>query len=187
MCFNIGKDAKSLFEKLKDKDVQTYIHCQSTATLAVKIAEVYREKFGKSLEIEEVFFAGLFHDYGKLSFANDLINGTLIISNPKDNHEILRHPQVGVTMLSSVIHSKSVLDGIKHHHERLDGSGYPYGLKGDDIPIIAKIISVADTFDAMTTPRGYKRTLSRNQAISILEKENHLFDKNIVSILKLSS
>jgi len=81
------------------------------------------------------------------------------------------HPLMGADIMRHIKQLKDLIPGMMHHHERLDGRGYPKGLKGEDIPIIARIISVADTFDAMTTDRPYRKGLSHQTAIDEIKKE----------------
>ena len=80
------------------------------------------------------------------------------------------HPVVGTTILQPIKELEDAILGVKYHHEKYDGSGYPEGLKGSQIPLIASIISVADTFDAMTTDRPYRHGLSKEEAVREIER-----------------
>ena len=94
------------------------------------------------------------------------------------------HPVVGERILSPIIRNREVLAAIRHHHERWDGSGYPVGLKGYDIPLQARIFAVADVFDALTSSRTYRKKSSPDEALEYLkEQAGCLFDSAIVAAL----
>ena len=76
-----------------------------------------------------------------------------------------------------------ILEAVEKHHERMDGSGYPYGIKGDSIPLFSRIIAVCDTFTALTSDRPYRAALDNDTALSVMERESHLFDPDILSML----
>jgi HD-GYP domain-containing protein (c-di-GMP phosphodiesterase class II) len=90
--------------------------------------------------------------------------------------EIQRHPEIGVRFLNAIHVAQPVIDCVRYHHERLDGSGYPFGLKADAIPLGARIISVADCFDALTTDRSYQKGRTTAEAVEIIKR---LGDKNL--------
>ena len=94
------------------------------------------------------------------------------------------HPVLGTAILQPIKELEEAILGVKYHHERYDGSGYPEGLKGSQIPLIASIISAADSFDAMTTDRPYRHRLSREEAIKeITQASGKQFDPQVVSAL----
>ena len=103
----------------------------------------------------EVYYAGLLHDVGKIGIPVSIINKTGKLSD-EEFAEIKKHPVIGKQILSSISKSPYLSIGANYHHERYDGRGYPEGLKGDDIPEIARIIAVADSYDAMTSKRSYR-------------------------------
>jgi HD-GYP domain-containing protein (c-di-GMP phosphodiesterase class II) len=97
--------------------------------------------------------------------------------------EMKDHPEKGTKMVSPLRLPNEVVAGIKHHHERIDGSGYPKGMKGKHIPLFARIIAIADAYDAITVGRPYKAALSRNDALLELEQNTGAqFDKELVEI-----
>lgn len=117
-------------------------------------------------EIEGAAVSGYLHDVGKLTVERTIINAPYRI-NAKESHELNRHPSVGYEILLPIHHPYSDVPlAAKYHHERLDGRGYPDGLYDREIPYIAKIVNLADSFDAMTTDRPYKR---RRPAIEVIE------------------
>ncbi len=81
-----------------------------------------------------------------------------------------QHPTMGVTMVGAVLGLEATLDAVRHHHERWDGGGYPSGLKGEETPLIARLMAVADAFSAMTTDRPYRQAMEREKALSILSE-----------------
>ena len=111
---------------------------------------------GKSEEeCEEIYFAALLHDVGKIGIADSIINKDGKLTE-EEFAQIKLHPLYGSQILSRIQQSPSLYIGARNHHERYDGRGYPDGLKGEDIPEIARIIGVADAYDAMTSKRSYR-------------------------------
>jgi HD-GYP domain-containing protein (c-di-GMP phosphodiesterase class II) len=102
--------------------------------------------------------------------------------NPEEFDLIKRHAQMGAEIIEHIRQLKEIVPGVKYHHEQIDGKGYPEGLKGEAIPMIAKIVAVADTYDAMTTDRPYRRALSKETAIEELKKcSGTQFDQQVVN------
>jgi putative nucleotidyltransferase with HDIG domain len=134
----------------------------------------YSVKIGRTLklcevEIEVLKQACLLHDIGKIKIPDGILNKKSPLSD-KDREFIYLHPVVGRQILSSVSDFQSILDIIYTHHERVDGRGYPRGLKKDEIPLLARIISVADAYDAMRSERPYRRAKTKAQAANELER-----------------
>jgi HD-GYP domain-containing protein (c-di-GMP phosphodiesterase class II) len=114
-------------------------------------------------DMEELWLASTLHDVGKI-FVSDAILGKPAPLTPEETVVMNAHPVDGEHILAGVKDLRRVLAGVRNHHERFDGRGYPDGLKGEEIPLAARIIAVADTFDAMTTSRPYRQGLGREQA-----------------------
>ena len=110
----------------------------------------------------QVYFAALLHDVGKIGIPLEIINKVGKLNNEEYN-EIKKHPFLGYQILSSIQQAPYLAEGARYHHERYDGHGYPDGIKGADIPVIVRIIAVADAYDAMTSVRSYREPLTRDE------------------------
>lgn len=147
-----AQTAEALANSIDAKDKYTHGHSTRVAEYSKKIAELA----GKSQEErDEVYFAGLLHDVGKIGVPREIINKDGKLTD-EEYAEIKKHPVIGKQILSSISKSPYLSIGANYHHERYDGRGYPEGLKGNDIPDIARIIAVADSYDAMTSKRSYR-------------------------------
>jgi HD-GYP domain-containing protein (c-di-GMP phosphodiesterase class II) len=134
-----------------------------------KYSEIIAEELGWDIDqIEGAAVAGYLHDVGKLTVESKIINAPYRI-NAKENAELNKHPGIGYEILLPINHPYADVPlAAKYHHERLDGRGYPDGLYDSDIPYIAKIVCLADSFDAMTTDRPYKRRRPANEIVADL-------------------
>jgi len=119
-------------------------------------------------EMEMLKQACLLHDIGKIAIPDGILNKRSPL-NDKEREHIVRHPAVGRQILSSVADFQGILEIIQTHHERIDGKGYPRGLAKDDIPLLARILAVADTYDAISSERPYRRAKSKKDAIAELQ------------------
>jgi HD-GYP domain-containing protein (c-di-GMP phosphodiesterase class II)/ActR/RegA family two-component response regulator len=161
------------------KDIYTRGHSDRVSYYAVKIGEA----MGLPEEdLESLRISGIFHDVGKIGTADDILSKSDIL-DINEFEEIKKHPLKGAHILSAVSMFKGVVPIVQCHHERIDGRGYPQGLKGDQIPLLSRIISVADAFDAMTSDRQYRSRLNLEGAIRQLEMGmDTQFDGEIVSL-----
>lgn len=148
------------------KDRYTNGHSMRVAEYATEIAR----RAGKTeKEQEEVYFCGLLHDIGKIGIPDGIINKPGRLT--EEEFAIIKsHPTIGAHILMTLTELAEVHIGANWHHERYDGKGYPDGLKGEEIPEIARIIAVADTYDAMTSKRSYRELLSQDIVKAELEK-----------------
>ncbi len=157
---------------IEAKDAYTHGHTGRVTEYSVAIARQMTES--GSAHFPEVFFenlyiAGLLHDIGKIAIPEAILNKQGKLSD--EEYTIMKqHTVRGVEMVMPLGFSQECLDGIRYHHERFDGKGYPQGLKGDDIPTAAAIIAVADAFDAMTSNRPYRQSLSQETAMAEIKK-----------------
>lgn len=166
----------ALVAAIEAKDNYTHGHTTRVTNLSVEIAKRLSQKNKKVMDskfIESLHIASLLHDVGKIGVPEQILNkrGSLTIG---ERNKIKEHPMIGVTILKPIKELEHSLAGIRHHHERPDGRGYPDGLKGDEIPLIASIISVADSYDAMTSDRPYRTALVKNDAVKEIRKLSNL-------------
>jgi len=151
---------------LDAKDHYTAGHSLRVMNYAVKIAKALNLP---EEEVEVLKQACLLHDIGKIGIPDGILNKKSLLSD-KDREHIYRHPVLGRKILSTVSEFQSILDIIYTHHERIDGGGYPGGLKKEEIPLLARIIAVADAYDAMLSERPYRRAKTPEQAMEELKK-----------------
>jgi uncharacterized domain HDIG len=160
------------------KDRYTYGHSERVTKYSLAIA---RELGLMEDEIEIIERAGKLHDIGKIGISDDVLFFEGNLDEEKMN--IIRtHPAKGVNILDPLKFLDKEKDIIRHHHERYDGKGYPDGLKGEQIPLGARIMAVADAFDAMRSNRPYKKNLTKPEIISeLLNNSGTQFDPKIVN------
>jgi HD-GYP domain-containing protein (c-di-GMP phosphodiesterase class II) len=155
------------------KDHYTHGHTSRVTDLSLRLAQRLLQEDKKLFDerfLEHLHIAGLLHDIGKIGIPEDILNkdGPL---DAEETRRIQEHPTVGAAILLPIKELEIPILGVKFHHEKYDGSGYPQGLKGEEIPLIAAIISVVDSFDAMTTDRPYRRRLSKEEAIKEIARQ----------------
>jgi diguanylate cyclase (GGDEF)-like protein/PAS domain S-box-containing protein len=161
-----GKAIYTIINTLHEKNRREELHSQRVSALSVRMGEVlgFSDK-----QINELRTVGLLHDIGKIAISESILNK----EGPLDDDEWLemkRHPEIGYRILSSVTDMSDFAEYVLAHHERLDGKGYPKGLVEKDIPIQSRIIAIADSFDAMTSERTYRKKVSDKEAIAELRR-----------------
>jgi putative nucleotidyltransferase with HDIG domain len=170
---------KTLISVIEAKDPYTKGHTERVASYAVAIANRMRLS---EPDRRRITFGALLHDIGKLGVAENIIfkEGKLDSSE----WDVLKsHPEIGARVVDRMEFLTGTVEIVKHHHESWDGSGYPDGLEGEAIPLGARIVAVADSFDAMTTNRSYRRALSIDEAIDRMNKAaGKQFDPRIVRV-----
>ena len=144
--------ASALANAIDAKDKYTHGHSRRVAEYSVKLAK-YLDKTEK--ELDDLYYTALLHDVGKIGIKDSIINKEGKLTD-EEYAAIKTHPVIGMQILSSISQSPYLSVGAHYHHERYDGNGYPDGLKGEEIPEIARIIAVADAYDAMTSKRSYR-------------------------------
>lgn len=168
---------KTLISVINAKDKYTYSHTMRVV--------MYCQMIGDKLEISEqdkktLKFAAYLHDIGKIEIPKEVLNKRMKLTDDEWNI-IKQHPENGTEIIKSVPSLQHIVPLILHHHERYDGAGYPQNLKGEDIPFLARILTVADSFDAMTSNRPYNISKSIDEAIIELDKNKEIqFDPFIV-------
>jgi len=171
---------QALISTIEAKDAYTKGHSERVAELSAQIA---RKMDYSESEIEKIKYAGYLHDVGKVSLESNILNKKGELST-KEFEIVKEHPEVGADIVKNVKYLEEVADYVKYHHERLDGSGYPEGLKGNEIPEGARILAVADVYDALTSNRPYRSAWSRNKALDLIEEDaGKCFDEDIVAKL----
>ncbi len=165
-----GNDTQSLLlmaSALGLKDRYTHAHAHRVAAYAKRLSM----RVGLCIhEVLQVTMGGMLHDVGKLGLSDKIFTNQSASLSEELQWEVFNHPLIGAALLKKINCSQTITDAVLYHHERMDGSGYPFGLWGDDIPLSAKIVSIADCFDAITTDRPYQRSKSCKSAFTCLEE-----------------
>ncbi len=164
---------------IEAKDSYTGEHVEYTADLAEEIAKGLGLS---SKEVENVKHAAVLHDLGKIGVDESILakKGTL---SPKEREAINTHPAIAAEILREIHGLRGAIPAILYHHERYDGKGYPLGLKGDEIPLNARIVAVADVYQALISDRPYRKAYSHKKALEIIQSESgKQFDPTIVKL-----
>ena len=173
------KTVQSLVSTIEAKDIYTESHSLRVAKYATLIAkELNMDKSG----LEDTWVAGVLHDIGKIAISDSILNKMDALT--KEEYQMVKqHPGIAYKIISNIGLNQEIMKAIKHHHERYDGKGYPDGLKGANIDIMASIISVADAFDAITSERSYKHSKSLEEGLEELNAcKGTQFNPQIVEV-----
>jgi putative nucleotidyltransferase with HDIG domain len=166
---------------IDEKDPYTRGHSDRVAKYSMMLGQ----QLGLSPEdLDRLRIASLLHDVGKIGVDDRVLKkpGSL---TPEEFAIMKQHPTKGANIMRPVAQLKDMLPGIELHHEHVDGRGYPHGLKGEEIPLMARVIAVADTLDAMTTNRPYQSALELDDALRHIRKvAGTKFDQNVVDALE---
>ena len=170
---------KAIIEALDAKDSFTLGRSRRVAYYALKMVN---KMALTPAEVSKIELAGLLHDIGMIGVAEDILNKSQKLS--EDEYEKVKmHVHYSIKILEDIKQLKEITEIIKYHHEYYNGCGYPYGLKGDEIPLGSRIIAIADAFDSMVSKRAYRESLDTNDAIRILEQgAGKQFDPDLVQI-----
>lgn len=178
---NFSRQLISALAKTIDaKDQYTNGHSERVA----KYARMLAGRMGKDeQEQEKIYNIGMLHDIGKIGISGEIINKTTKLTD--EEYEIIKtHPLIGAGILENISEIPEIATGARWHHERYDGKGYPDGLKGKDLPEIARIIGVADAYDAMASNRSYRKVLPQEVVRSEIEKgKGTQFDPEIADLM----
>jgi putative nucleotidyltransferase with HDIG domain len=169
--------AESLADAIEKRDPYTGGHTQRVTLYSQAIAKYLQLE---PLEKKWLKIASVLHDIGKIGVEDDILKkrGRL---TPEEFNVIKRHSDMGAEILEHIRQLREIVPGVKYHHEHVDGKGYPNGLRGKEIPILAKIVAVADTYDAMTTDRPYRKAMEKEGAIEELKRcSGTQLDKEVV-------
>ena len=182
------KLAKRLFEQtavalvnaIDAKDTYTHGHSSRVADYSRRLAEMNKKS---EQECDEIYYAALVHDVGKIGVPRSIINKASRLTD-EEYSIIKQHPTMGVQILQSISEFPTLSIGAHYHHERYDGKGYPDGLAGTDIPEVARIICVADAYDAMTSNRSYRGFMPQDAVKKEIEKgRGTQFDPEIAGMM----
>ncbi|NLV85739.1 MAG: HD-GYP domain-containing protein [Clostridiales bacterium] len=164
--------------EIKSYDNYTYSHCLNVSMLSVLIAKQIGFSHNR---LTDIALCGLMHDIGKIDIPINIINKPGPLSY--EEYELIKtHPQNGLERMRKCYNiSREVLSGIQCHHEKYSGGGYPYGYKGESIPLFARILAIADVYDALTSRRSYRKAWLPCEAIQyIISQSDVLFDPSLV-------
>ncbi len=172
---------KALAEAIEAKDKYTGGHCERMRIICLNIGDVYKISDKEKTDLE---YAAILHDLGKIGISDTILNKPDRL-NDVELSAVKEHPLIGERILSKVATLKDVSKVIKHHHENYDGTGYPDGLKCNNIPFLSRIIAVADVYDALTSNRPYRSAFSQENALVEMKKmAGTKLDDAIVELFK---
>lgn len=176
---DVEEAVRALVELIEAKDTYTALHSKNVCTYATRIA---RQLHMSEAQIFNISIAALLHDLGKVKIPLDIINKPGRLSD-SEFHTIQMHPEFACDMLDGVVHLEDICEMVRHHHERLDGRGYPDKIEEKNLSIGSRILAVADTYDAMTTDRSYRKALPRETAMEELRRvSGSQLDADIVAV-----
>jgi HD-GYP domain-containing protein (c-di-GMP phosphodiesterase class II) len=172
---------RALAAAIDAKDPYTRGHSERVARYAVSIARAMELP---AEEVRKVRLSALLHDVGKIGIDDRILRKPTALTD--EEFEIMKlHPGKGAAIMSAIPQLSDVVPGMKHHHEKWEGGGYPDGLKGEEIPLLARIVSVADTFDAMTTTRPYQKAMEISYVVNRIQSlAGTRFDKRVTDVLR---
>ncbi len=172
---------EALAEAINSRDPYTGGHTKRVSQYVMELATALELPENK---IEALRLAAILHDIGKIGIDDAILRK----SGPLTEEELQKmksHPEIGARIIDFVDEMQDVIPGVQYHHEWFDGSGYPSGLKGEDIPLSARIIAIADAFDALTTDRPYRKALDNEAAVQIMaDTAGKHFDPDLFSIFQ---
>ena len=163
------------------RDTYTHAHAQRVSSYSRRLAT--RAQLSGDI-LHDIALGGMLHDVGKLALSDNIFSNKQVSLSEKMLGEVRSHPLIGAALLSHIHCNSNISNAVLLHHERIDGSGYPFGLHGNEIPLAAKIVSIADCFDAITTDRPYQRRKTCEHAILILEEmADTRLDSDLVALM----
>jgi putative nucleotidyltransferase with HDIG domain len=176
---SLFRDAmRTIITMVEVKDEYTYGHSERVTAVAMRLAELTEQ----APDMRDVEISGLLHDVGKLAVRLDILRKPDSLTD-SEYLAVQEHPVTGAAVLSNVDNAETIAAAIRHHHERWDGSGYPDGLAGENIPLLARILAIADAFDSMASERPYKKMLPQDEILGELAKgAGTQFDPKLVGL-----
>jgi HD-GYP domain-containing protein (c-di-GMP phosphodiesterase class II)/pSer/pThr/pTyr-binding forkhead associated (FHA) protein len=171
---------ESMIATLEAKDTYTHGHSERVSRYCMAIAD----EMQLSTDVKKsLLMSSLCHDIGKIGIPDAILRKASLL-NPDEYEEMKQHPTIGANIVGHLPNARKILSGVKYHHEKWDGSGYPDGLVGEDIPFFGRIVAVADVFDAMISGRTYSGFMDSSDAVEKLTSESDLFDPDILQAVE---
>lgn len=169
----------AMIKALEARDVYTKGHSERVSVFSVLLGKSIGLKRNK---LNDLRISALLHDIGKIGVKDAILSKPADLS-AEEKQIVQKHPVTGEKILKYFIDNKDILRGVRNHHERYDGNGYPDRLKGKEIPLFARIICITDTFDALKTDRPYRKGKSTNEIVEIIKKQSgKQFDPEIANL-----
>jgi putative nucleotidyltransferase with HDIG domain len=163
-----------LIRAVELRDPYTRGHSERVTRLSLKLANYGSLSF-EEREIKNLRYGALLHDVGKIGIGDYVLHKPTLLTEA-EFILIKQHTLLGAKLLEPLNLDPTIFAVVLSHHENYDGSGYPHGLKGEEIPRVARIVRIADAYEALTSDRPYRKALDRNQAMEVLWREEHLYD-----------
>ena len=169
--------ARTLARSIRERDTITYAHSRRVATYAMRLARATGWSRGEAYDLA---LCALLHDLGKTWIENEVLHKASALS--ADERSIMeRHPVIGARILEAYGAPWFMVEAVLHHHEMYDGRGYPHGLSGEAIPLSARLLTICDVFDVLTSERPYKAALDHPQALERIQASSGThFDPRLV-------
>lgn len=174
------EELRDMLRRIDEKDHYTRRHSRAVMRYAVRLYEELKE-YCPGLPLEDYVLGALFHDVGKCNVPGEILRKKDRLTN--DEYRVIMHHPVDSGRILEPIYGKRIAELARSHHERMDGSGYPCGLRGEEIPFEARILAVADVFDAMTSDRGYNQVKTFEEAAQELYNLDRIFDRRVTETL----
>lgn len=167
---------ETMIASLEAKDTYTHGHSERVSRYSMAIAD--EMQLSKDVK-KSLLMSSLCHDIGKIGIPDAILRKAALL-NPDEYEEMKQHPTIGANIVGHLPNARKILSGVKYHHEKWDGTGYPDGLAGEEIPFFGRIVAVADVFDAMISGRTYSGFIDATEAVERLSAEVDLFDPDIL-------
>ncbi|MCX6119057.1 MAG: HD domain-containing protein [Proteobacteria bacterium] len=170
---------ETMIATIEAKDTYTHGHSERVSRYSMVIAD----EMQLSKEVKKsLLMSSLCHDIGKIGIPDAILRKASLL-NPDEYEEMKQHPTIGANIINHLPNARKIISGVKYHHEKWDGTGYPDGLVGEEIPFFGRIVAVADVFDAMISGRSYSGFMDSSNAVEKLNDERELFDPDIINAL----
>ena len=170
---------EAIVATLEAKDTYTVGHSERVCTYSLAIAD----ELGLKRETKKLLMlSAICHDIGKIGIPDAILKKASTLT-AEEYEEMKLHPTIGAAIIEKIPNARRFISGVRHHHEKWDGTGYPDHLAGEEIPFFARIIGIADIFDAMSSGRSYSGFMDESESVERLQKERDLFDPDILEAL----